>query len=183
LESLLRPDDAGAEWGSGNSTPWFARRTARVISFESAGPYYEEVRASLQRAGLTNVDCRLIPFEHQDDEEAMHRSDWMLAAHAIADESLEFALVDSAPRGCLCAAVVPKLKPGGLLILDNANWYLPPPARMHPPAPGTVSVPLGAPGSRSPSNVCWPAFVRLTSGWRRYWSSDGIQMTLILFKD
>jgi len=182
LGSLLRLDDTGAEWGSGNSTRWFARRTAHLTSFETAGPYYEEVSASLRQAGLTNVDYRLIPFEYQDDEEAMHRSDWVLAAHAFADESLDFALVDSAPRGCLCAAVVPKLKRGGLLILDDANWYLPPPPNMRPPAPGTVSVSLGAPGSRSPNSRCWPAFISMTSGWRRHWSSNGIQMTLILFK-
>jgi len=182
LGSLLRLDDTGAEWGSGNSTRWFARRTAHLTSFETAGPYYEEVSARLRQAGLTNVDYRLIPFEYQDDEEAMHRSDWVLAAHAFADESLDFALVDSAPRGCLCAAVVPKLKRGGLLILDDANWYLPPPPNMRPPAPGTVSVSLGAPGSRSPNSRCWPAFISMTSGWRRHWSSNGIQMTLILFK-
>jgi hypothetical protein len=182
LASLLRPSDIGAEWGSGNSTRWFARRTAYLTSFESAGPYYDEVRASLLQAGLTNVDYGLIPFEHQDDEDAMHRSDWMRAAHSFADESLDFALVDSAPRGCLCAAVVPKLKRGGLLILDNANWYMPPPPEVGPAAPGTVSVPLGVPGSRVPNSRCWPAFASMTSGWRRHWSSDGIQMTLILFK-
>ena len=112
----------------------------------------------------------------------MHRNPVVRAAYEFGDETLDYALVDSAPRGCLCDGVAPKLKRGGLLILDNANWYLPPPADVHPPASGSVSTVIGTPGSRIPSHECWPAFARRVADWKALWSSNGIQMTLILIK-
>ena len=184
IEGLLAPDSVGAEWGSGNTTRWFARRTRHLTSFETTPPYYEQVAASLRAEGVTNVDYRLIAhdFEGEDDEQEMHRNAFVRAAYELGDETLDYALVDSAPRGCLCAGLVPKLKRGGLLILDNANWYLPPPAGVHPPAPGSVSDVLGTPGSRVPHHQCWPDFARRTAAWKALWSSNGIQMTLILVK-
>ena len=77
---------------------------------------------------------------------------------------------------------MPKLRPGGVLVLDNANWYLPPPPGVGPPAPGSVAVALGSPGSRVPENRCWPRFVEATAGWRQEWTSDGVQMTMLAFR-
>ena len=183
LEGLLRPGDIGVEWGSGNSTRWFARRTRHLTSFESAEPYYNEVKASLHAAGLSNVDQRLVALDADDDEQAIHRTPWMTAARAFPDASLDYALVDTYPRGCLCATAVAKLRPGGLLIVDNANWWMPPPPDVYPPAMGSVPVLAGTPGSAIAKHECWPAFSGMTADWRRHWSSDGVQMTLVLFKN
>ncbi len=184
LERLLGPDSVGVEWGSGNTTRFFARRTKRLTSFETTPSYYEQVAETLRADGLRNVDYRLIPhdFEGEDDEQEMHRNPLVRAAYELADETLDYALVDSAPRGCLCRGVAAKIKHGGVLILDNANWYLPPPARVRPPAPGSVSAVMGTPGSAVPHHECWPAFARLTADWEARWSSNGIQMTLILIR-
>ena len=44
---------------------------------------------------------------------------------AFAKDSLDFVLVDGGYRDS-CMSVIPEyIRPGGLLILDNANWYLP----------------------------------------------------------
>ena len=184
LESMLRPDHVGVEWGSGNTTRWFAKRTRHLTSFETDPAYYERVAASLASARIDNVDYRLIPhdFEGETDEQEMHRNAFVRAAYDFPDESLDYALVDSAPRGCLCFRVASKLRRGGLLILDNANWYLPPPPDVRPDAPGSVTAVPGTPGSTLPHHECWPAFVRLVDGWEAYWSSNGLQMTLILVK-
>lgn len=182
LERLLRPSHVGVEWGAGNSTGWFAERTAHLTSFESGPDYYAVVRDDLARRGLTNVDLHLVPFEPVPSEPANHAHEWMQRAYALGDKSLDYALIDSAPRACLCRTVVSKLRSGGLLILDNANWYLPPPADLRPAPVGSVEVPAGFPGSRDPGNVCTPAFLRETAGWRRTWTSDGVSATLIMFK-
>ena len=184
IEALLSRDSVGVEWGSGNTTRWFARRTRHLTSFETTPAYYELVAANLRAEGLTNVDYRLIAhdFEGEDDEQAMHRNPLVRAAYELGNETLDYALIDSAPRGCLCAGVAPKLKHGGLLILDNANWYLPPPAGIHPSAPGSVSAVMGTPGSRIASHECWPAFARCIADWQATWSSNGMQMTLLLIK-
>ncbi len=184
LEDLLGADSVGAEWGSGNTTRWLARRTKHLTSFETLPPYYARVAAGLRDEGLTNVDYRLIPhdFEGEDDEEEMHRNPFVRAAYEFGDETLDYAVVDSAPRGCLCNGVASKIKRSGLLILDNANWYLPPPANVRPPAPGSVSAVMGTPGSSLPRHKCWPEFARRTAAWKALWSSNGVQMTLILVK-
>src|ERR1041385_886570 len=141
LRSLLRAEHVGVEWGSGNTTRWLAERTRHLTSFETDTSYYEQVGSALRAARIGNVDYRLIPhdFTGETDEQEMHRNPFVRAAYDFADESLDYALVDSAPRGCLCYGVAPKLRRGGLLILDNANWDLPPPPAAPPPAPGSVA--------------------------------------------
>jgi hypothetical protein len=184
LARTLRADHVGVEWGSGNTTRWLARRTHHLTSFETAPAYYEVISAALRAHGIVNVDYRLIAhdFEGETDEDEMHRNPVVRAASAFADDSLDYALIDSAPRGCLCLHIVPKLRRGGLLILDNANWYLPPPADVHPPAPGSVAAVPGTPGSRIARHECWPAFARTIASWDQRWTSNGLQMTLILVK-
>ena len=181
LSQLLRPTDRGAEWGSGNSTAWFAERTAHLHSFETSDDYSRVVREALARRGLSNVAYECIPFEHEGSESAMHDSPWMRRASLLPDASLDYALVDSAPRGCLCRALVHKLRPAGLLILDNANWYIPPPATVRP-VPSSVRVALGSAESSAPDHQCWPSFLAASQEWKPVWTSNGVQMTLILIK-
>lgn len=182
LERLLRPGDAGVEWGAGNSTAWFAERTAHLTSFETSPAYYPVVREKLAERGLRNVDLQHVPFEWMADEDACHASEWLTRARAIPDASLDYTLVDTAPRSCLCAIAIAKLKPGGLFVLDNANWYIPPPAALRPFPAASVGVAVGFPGSAVPDNRCMPAFLAETASWRRIWTSDGVSATLLLFK-
>jgi len=184
LERLLRPDSVGVEWGSGNTTRFFARRTKHLVSYETDPSYYERISGTLRAEHLTNVDYRLIPhdFEGEDDEQEMHRNPLVRAVDLFEDESLDYALIDSAPRGCLSRGIAPKIKHGGVLVLDNANWFLPPPGNVRPPAPGSVAATFGTPGSAVAHHECWPAFARETARWNARWSSNGIQMTLILIK-
>jgi hypothetical protein len=182
LDRLLSPVDTGAEWGAGNSTGWFAERTAHLTSFETSPAYYPVVRENLARRGLRNVDLQHVPFEWVADEDACHASELLTRARAIPDASLDYALVDTAPRSCLCAIAITKLKAGGLFVLDNANWYMPPPATLRPFPAASASVALGFPGSGIPDNRCMPAFLEQTASWRRVWTSDGVSATLLLFK-
>ena len=184
LERLLHRDAVGVEWGSGNTTRFFAKRTQHLTSVETDPAYHERVVDSLRAEGVNNVEHVLIEhdFEGEDDEEEMHRNAVVRVLDRFAAASLDYALIDSAPRGCLCHGIAPKLKAGGLLILDNANWYLPPPSSVRPPAPGSVAAVPGMPGSTIARHECGPAFAKLTAGWRALWSSNGVQMTLILVK-
>ena len=184
LASMLRSEHVGVEWGSGNTTRWFARRTRHLTSYETDPAYYRLVAATLHAASITNVDYRLIEhdFEGETDEQEMHRNAFVRAAYDFPDQSLDYACVDSTPRGCLAFAIAPKLRRGGVLIVDNANLFLPPPRSVRPDAPGSVTAVAGTPGSRLAHHECWPAFARLIESWQAYWSSDGLQMTLILVK-
>ncbi len=109
IDGLLTPQSAMVEFGSGNSTPWFAARTASVLSIEDHHDWYTHVQKTLQAMHIKNVRHELRTEENYAD-----LSD-------VADGSLDFVLVDGTDReGCI-RSVVPKLKPGAYLYLDNTD--------------------------------------------------------------
>ncbi len=125
LESYLKPADVGFEWGSGRSTVWFARRLGKLVSVEDRRQWYATVTGRLAKSQLSHrVDYQYIPCECQERDEPVEHP-YASAARAMADGSLDFALVDGNIRAACMRAILPKIKPGGLLILDNAERYLP----------------------------------------------------------
>jgi hypothetical protein len=128
LEAWLRPTDQGLEWGSGHSTVWFAGRVGRLTSVENDGIWHRKVSGMLADKGLTRaVDYRHVDCPYGErDEPASHP--YAEVASEFADRSLDFALVDGMIRETCVRAAIPKVKPGGLLILDNAHRYFPNPS-------------------------------------------------------
>src|SRR5947209_7779421 len=63
LDTLLRPDDVGIEWGSGRSTVWFARRLKHLTSIESDTAWYARVKAQLAEKNIQNVTYKLLPVD------------------------------------------------------------------------------------------------------------------------
>lgn len=109
IEALLRTDSRMVEFGSGNSTTWFASRVGFLWSVEDLPDWYAHVQQQLERGRVGNVEHVLRSAETYAD------------LSSIEDGSLDFALVDGTDReGCI-RAVVPKLKPGAWLYLDNSD--------------------------------------------------------------
>lgn len=116
IESLLGsvrdhrgPGARMVEFGSGGSTPWFAARARFVLSVEDDPAWFALVRARLAAQGIANV-------RHE-----LRAADVYADLSSIADASLDFALVDGSDREGCVRAVVPKLKPGAYLYLDNTD--------------------------------------------------------------
>ena len=170
LSRLLRPADTGAEFGSGRSTLWFAARVAGLTSVEHDARWHEIVATRLKERGLGNVDYILAP-----DDQPMERggdSAYARAALGFGDASLDFALVDGHYRDYSAKYLLPKIKPGGLLIIDNVNWYLPCQSK----APNSRTVATGpAPGA-------WAEVGRELAGWRTIWTSSGVWDTAIFIR-
>lgn len=130
LENHLRLDMRGFEWGSGRSTLWFAKRLAALTSIESDAAWFQQVIRRVWESGLTNVDLRHIPLDHPDAQ--TYAFDYSpLPANPAAilgfpDTSLDFVVVDGWYRPVCARAALPKLKPGGILLIDNTNWDDPP---------------------------------------------------------
>jgi len=126
LGQHLRPGMRGFEWGSGRSTLWFAKRLQHLTSIESDTAWFQQVSRMVQEAGLTNVELRHIPLEHPEAQ--TYAFDYpQLPANASAildfpDASLDFVLVDGWYRPVCARAALPKLKPGGILVIDNTDW-------------------------------------------------------------
>jgi predicted O-methyltransferase YrrM len=170
LASMLRPDDIGAEFGSGRSTLWFARHCQHLTSVEHDKEWHGKISAAIRDQGLSNVDY----FHHSRDEpqETGDRSSYARVALSFDDESIDFVLVDGLYRDHVTRLMMPKIKPGGLLIIDNVNWCLASPTR--------------APYSRTPrtghKDSSWAALARDLADWRTIWTTSGVTDTAIFIK-
>jgi predicted O-methyltransferase YrrM len=161
LESTLRPTDRGLEYGSGRSTRWFAQRIAHLVSVETDPGWYHKTRQLLVAAGVIDrVDYR---FASADDRAAC-----VGTVDDLADSSLDFALVDGAYRDGVALRAVEVLRPGALLVLDNANRYL--------PAPHGSQSPLS---TNLPVSADWARFAEVVHDWRVIWTSSGVTDTAI----
>lgn len=174
LESYLKPSDVGIEWGSGRSTVWFAHRVGKLFSVEDNSHWHGLVRKRLAAAGVADkVDYRFIPCDHREvDEPASHP--YAEATRDLPDGALDFALVDGNIRATCMRTAMAKLRPGGLLILDNANRYVP---NNESGRHTTVHEPRSAPRSAE-----WADILAELKRWRWLQTTDGIWDTRMWIK-
>ena len=170
LESLLMPTDNGLEFGSGRSTIWFAQRLASLTSVEHDRDWHDQVAKKIATSNVSNVTYVLRPAGV--DESRLPADPYVAIASTFADASLDFVLVDGAQRGLCAEASIPKIRSGGLLVVDNVNWYLP-----------SASL---APNSRSladgPRDDTWRRVDTAIRSWRRLWTTNHVSDTGIFFK-
>jgi predicted O-methyltransferase YrrM len=168
LGPLLRPSDRGVEFGSGRSTVWFAERVAHLTSVEHDQGWHATVSATLRDRGLTNVDYVLAPWSPDLPGE---QSDYVGTLHRFGPASLDFALIDGAYRDHAARLALPRIKPGGLLIIDNVNWFLPSDSR----APASRSRAVGP-------EEGWTDIAAELAGWRSIWTASGVWDTAIFVR-
>lgn len=171
LEGWLKPSDRGLEWGSGRSTLWLTRRVARLISVESKPQWADRVRRMLLDAKLAGrVDFRL----HPDGEDGEPQSNYVAVTREFPTGSLDFCLVDGAARDYCAVAAMDVLRPGGILIVDNVNLYVP----REPQS--------SAPHSRrlrdGHASDAWATFSEQVCDWRCVWTTNGVWDTAFWVK-
>lgn len=171
LSTYLKKTDVGLEFGSGRSTLWLARRTQHLTSVEHQRQWYQAVTAQIKAAELTNVGYHLCEREALGGEDRLD-SVYAQVAAKFKDESLDFVLVDGIYRSACAHLSLAKLRPGGVLILDNANWYLP--CRSHSPNSRTFE--------QGPASALWQEFLAEVADWRHIWTSNGVSDTAFFFK-
>lgn len=170
LTSMLRPSDRGVEYGSGRSTLWFAERVGHLTSVEHDQQWFSAVSAKLVDRKLTNVNYILAPRDQPDARGDI--SNYTLTALSFTDLSIDFALIDGLYREHITKLIIPKVKHGGLLIIDNVNWFLPSESR----APASRTTALG------PNGPIWAESAEILSDWRLIWTSSGISDTAIFLR-
>jgi hypothetical protein len=174
LDNWLVSSDMGFEWGSGRSTTWFAKRTMHLSSVESSKDWFNRVRATIDNQGLTNVQYRFCCTDGIEESVAGD-SDYVNAIEGIPNDSLDYVLVDGWARDYCTLASLGKLKIGGILVIDNANWFLVPPD-------GLREAPSSRCRSDGPLNDRWTEVERLAASWRKFWSSNGVINTLVMVR-
>lgn len=169
LRTCLKETDHGAEFGSGRSTIWFSKQTASLISIEHNPEWYDKVKKELEMLGQSNVTYLFRPQKTGEDP---LQSAYVREAQNLADSSLDYALVDGIYRDACVWVLLDKIAPGGLLIIDNINLYLPSSSR----CPNSVRL------GESPATPLWERAYAVLKQWRCIWTSNGISDTAIFFK-
>jgi hypothetical protein len=93
------------EFGSGNSTTFWASRARTVASVEDDAEWHARVSRGLP----SNASCTLIPGE---DEYV-----------AACSSPCDVVNIDGSYRLACARASVARVRPGGMMVLDNSDWF------------------------------------------------------------
>lgn len=105
LERTLKPTDTVLETGAGGSTVFFAARVQQVITYEHTREWADKILARK----LPNVLMCNWP-------------DYPTAGLRLQDgDRFDFAFIDGRGRVRSCLDVLPHIKPGGWLVLDDSD--------------------------------------------------------------
>jgi len=142
LEHYLKPHMKVFEYGSGGSTIFFAERVAEVFSIEHDQKWHTLVSRALARRGITNCTYQLheprpiagtpsAPLEIANSQTSRFIYDdyyagttvheYVEAIYVHPDHTFDLVLVDGRVRTECIQYALPKIKPGGYLMLDNSN--------------------------------------------------------------
>lgn len=159
LSSWIRPGDICVEWGAGRSTLWLDRRGVSVRSVEHDPIWADSVTTRFSGRSMSKV-----LLVDPDSVTAYVR------AVGSNEGPVDIAIVDGLHRGACASLAAQLVKPGGLVVVDNVERYLPSPSR--------------SPESRgsTPVDADWVAFVGAVTHWRHYWTSNGVTDTCIWFR-
>jgi hypothetical protein len=107
IKQLDVSDKTVFEYGSGNSTLFWAQRSKTVVAVEDNAEWYEKLRNVMP----SNVEYHLL----RDEKEYVN---------AIERYPFKFGLIaiDGSHRYECAQAAVRRLKSDGLIILDNSDW-------------------------------------------------------------
>lgn len=123
LATHLRAGDRVWEWGAGGSTVWLVERGANVTSIEEDPAWASKVQ---QRC--PDADVRFIGGTHdgvlrsrQWVRTEMFFDDYVGSIDAEPDESIDVVIVDGRCRIDCVRRAVPKVRKGGLIVLDDTE--------------------------------------------------------------
>ena len=171
MGNLLCKSDVLVEFGSGRSTAWLAKHVEQVVSVEHNPEWYARVQQLLDSGGIQNVDYRLCTTENDNGAPATNEK-YLSYFDEIDNESIDVVFVDGMFRNYCALHSVSKVKSGGLIVIDNCNWFLPSVSR----APNSRSI------NEGPLDEVWNQFSEVTREWRTIWTTCGVSDTVIYFK-
>lgn len=116
LESFLskNPEARVLEFGMGASTVWIAKRTPHLVSVEHSDKWYDFIINEL----TINTECYSV-------EAYLRNRPYSNICTLFSDNYFDLVLVDGRNRKACMRDAVRVLKPGGVMMLDNAErkWY------------------------------------------------------------
>ena len=140
LDAYLRPGMTVFEYGSGGSTLYWAKKGATVVSVEHDPLWFGVLQGRL--ASVRGVDYRLVepepgklgddpgdPGAYTSDDDRYRESNfrrYVMQIDQFPENTFDLVSIDGRARPSCIVHAAPKVKPGGLLVLDNAErtYYL-----------------------------------------------------------
>ena len=110
LQKHLTKTSRVLEFGSGMSTLWYANQAGQVFSVESYSVWYDKVKKIIEDKKLDNVSYKL---SMSDSEYVTFMSD--------DKEGFDLIMIDGECRSQCVSHAIQRLKPGGVLYLDNSD--------------------------------------------------------------
>jgi len=130
LESFLNKDMKAFEYGSGMSTLFIAKRVKELISIEHSPKWHHLVSEKLKESNISNCRSILIEPEYStgNDYRSMDRQyenlsfeKYCKAIENYPDNYFNFVFVDGRARDFCLPHASKKVRPGGVLILDDSE--------------------------------------------------------------
>lgn len=109
------PDAKVLEFGSGASTVWMAKRTPNLISVDHNPHWHDLVKQECKARGYMGVQLHLRPMPYYG------------ICDEFPQEYFDLILIDGRDRVECIRHSIPRLKKGGILMLDNSErgYYQP----------------------------------------------------------
>ena len=138
FEKILNKNMIGFEYGSGFSTLFFSKHLKHLTSVEHNEAWFNIVKTKLREKGINNVDYHFIPSrkEERNTDYTFYKDyqltikdfsirkeyhDYFSFVSTFVNEHFDFVIVDGRARVECCLNAIPKLKSGGLFVLDNSD--------------------------------------------------------------
>ena len=96
------------EFGSGNSTIFWAKRCKKAVSIEDNKEWYDKMTLELP----ANVEYKLVP----------DKANYVDSIHQFF-ENFDIIIIDGNHRYECTVEALKKLNDGGIVILDNSDWH------------------------------------------------------------
>lgn len=96
------------EFGSGNSTIFWAKRCKKAVSIEDNKEWYDKMTPELP----ANVEYRLVP----------EKDNYVNSINQFS-ENFDIIIIDGNHRYECTVEALKKLNGGGIVILDNSDWH------------------------------------------------------------
>jgi predicted O-methyltransferase YrrM len=161
IEHCIDETQTGFEWGSGNGTLWLLERSKSLTSVEHDRAWADSVQRKLENAGIDNADYRHV-----------EEGGYVDVIDEFPDEHFDYVIVDGIYQDLATWKSIRKLRSGGMLVVDNVNWFL----------PSESTTPQSRTIQEGPVNDLWAKIGRELAKWKTTWTSNGVSDAAIFVK-
>ena len=141
LSKVLRKEHHVFEWGSGGSSVFFAKRAKSVVSIEHDPMWFSDLSKAIAKKQIANWQGILMPPKQNNagftsvssDPDAYCSDapefkgytfhDYVTAIDDLPDKSLDMVVIDGRARPSCLKHSIPKVRVGGVIVLDNAERH------------------------------------------------------------